>query len=89
MSESVFLDTNVILRLLLGDILDQQSAAARFVASIAAGETVAVLSDTVEFERDYVLRPPSRRASSGSSPPDAPPATISPPRELRRTALLR
>ena len=55
MSERVLVDANILLRHLLGDNALHSPAATRFIAEIAVGSYVAIMSDTVVFETIYVL----------------------------------
>lgn len=53
--DRMFLDTNVVLRFLLGDHPDHSPRAREFFASLARGEIRVVLTETVVFETVFIL----------------------------------
>jgi predicted nucleic acid-binding protein len=55
MSDCPFLDTNVLLRFLLGDDERQSSAAGRLIDQVASGERCVLTSSTAVFEAMYTL----------------------------------
>lgn len=56
MSETVFLDTNVLFRHLMQDIPEQADRATALIDSVALGTTAIRLPDTVVFETTYILQ---------------------------------